>query len=136
MKLKKKAKKSVVIVRDIATNQYLIGMRNDTHKWTIVGGGYDKKKDFTAIDTARRELWEEANIRLPLKSFKYHKQRIEPKKIVSIFLVDIDRTKYDINNSNDPDKEFLKIEWFSKDEIMELNTHHKNDILKEYIMQK
>jgi len=124
--------KQAAVVGVISDGHILLGTRNDDGKWVAPGGHVEKGE--TAIEGAKRELFEEAGIRAdtlsPLVSRRVENH--DGPAMVNCFLMfaqgDVDPTP-----DGDPDKEIKEWHWINfKDglpEAIKQNLHHKDNVL-------
>lgn len=108
-------------------DEVLFQLRKHPLSWAFIGGGYDKAKDNSLLDTAIRELYEESGI-------KINKEEIDKNPIHSLgfgkykwILFHISLTnRPTINGDKEYSNEYIKYKWVKINNYrQELNNREK-----------
>lgn len=136
------ADKEVSTIAVIAKGHLLMGLRKDNGKWTLPGGHADEGE--TALETAVRELFEEASIMGPPMEYMAS-ERIDnckdgKSRIIHAFRMDLDRFPV-VRTSNDPDNEIAFWDWVpmlpNHDRFKPENLHSpRNIVLRQLGLQQ
>ena len=125
----------VAAITVVNKEKILMGERRDLSGWTNPGGHVEKGESPRVA--AKRELLEEAGVKLPLSSFKPRGHSIvdagKGKKLkVHSFRVDTEGTPPKTDSSRDPDEEVHKWEWkkpTDKKMLGNLHVPKKNNVV-------
>jgi 8-oxo-dGTP pyrophosphatase MutT (NUDIX family) len=108
-------------------NLFLHGQRRDNNAWCIPAGSIEKGEH--PLDGAKRELFEETGLKVPIKFLGLDKM---PKLHIYLFV-----GKYagePISFKNDPDKEFSQVAWLDpRDTSIKWHVPPERNILLKYL---
>ena len=109
------------------TRNILLGKKSSQNGWRMIGGFFDVRQDRSFEDAAKRELFEEANIKVDKPQYLFSSIVNDPRyiekkdKIITSVFIAMYLSGYPIAGDD-----IAEVNWFHPDKLPEIVDEHKD----------